>query len=65
MMPEMVMVSQISESVSLAMRLMVLLVESSVTMAVSAMAVGAVLEHAMVIVPVALFERDPDPSCTW
>ena len=49
-------VSPKSGSVSLAVRLMVLPIESSVKMAESLTAVGAVFEQLMVIVPVAIFE---------
>lgn len=63
--PEMERVSPASGSVSFEMRLMVLFVESSVTMAESLLAVGALLEHEMVIVPVAILLVAPLASCTW
>ncbi len=44
---------------------MVLPIESSVKMAESLTAVGAVFEQLMVIVPVAIFEVAPEPSSTW
>ncbi len=63
--PEMERVSPKSGSVSLAVRLMVLSVESSVTIAESLTAVGALLEQLIVIVPVAMLLVAPDPSSSW
>ena len=63
--PEMERVSPPSGSVSLEVRLTVLFMESSVTMAESLTAVGALLEHEMVTVPVARLLVDPEASCTW
>lgn len=63
--PEMEMVSQISGSVSFEVRLTVLLLESSLTIAESEVAVGAVFEQLIVTVPVAVLLSAPDPSATW
>ena len=57
--PEIERVSPISESVSFARIEKTLLIESSVTDGVSLLATGAELVQEMVIVPVAVFERDP------
>jgi hypothetical protein len=59
------MVSPKSGSVSFEVRLMVFPTESSVTIAVSFTAVGAVFEQLIVTVPVAIFEVAHEASTTW